>query len=736
MLRQLHKFPGLLAALLVSVLALSGAVLSVFPALERSGAVTAPAGTISVADLAGRIADRYPGIEQIRRAPSGKVTVLYFENGFPASVVVDPASGQSVADYVPSGVERWVTNLHRSLFLDDAGRIAAGLGALAMMMLAVSGLQMTARRMGGWSRILGRARGSRRQRLHVDFGRMAVAGLMLSALTGMYMSLATFDVIAGGTAKAPALPAEVNGGPTMPVDRIDAFRSIDLGDLRELTFPYPDDPTDAYRIKTATGDGHVDQATGRMLVWRDHGAARRVYETIYMLHTGQGLWWLGLILGVTALAVPVMSVTGVLVWASRRRARPRIKANISARSADTVILVGSESGSTWGFARTLHDVLTANGHKVHTGAMDSLAPAYPRADRMLILAATYGDGTAPASAKRFMARLDAMRTAPSCPVAVLGFGDRQFPKFCRFAQDVERALARKGWPSLMPFATIDCQSAQAFARWGAELSEVLGEGLTLTHMPVRPRSHTLTLLARSDYGEAVQAPTSIFRFALPRRGLLARLTGRSFPRFAAGDLVGIQAPGSDMPRYYSLASGTSDGWLEICVRKHPGGLCSGHLHALRPGDRIEAFIKPNPEFRPTGGRAPVILIGAGTGVGPLVGFVRGNRRRRPMHLYFGGRDPASDYLYEGEIAEWLGDKRLSRVTTAFSRVAGRDYVQDYIRRDAEALRAMIAQGAQIMVCGGRNMADGVRSALEDVLAPLSLTPTTLKAQGRYAEDVY
>ena len=132
----------------------------------------------------------------------------------------------------------------------------------------------------------------------------------------------------------------------------------------------------------------------------------------------------------------------------------------------------------------------------------------------------------------------------------------------------------------------------------------------------------------------------------------------------------------------------------------------------------------------------MILIGAGTGVGPLAGFVRGNRRRRPMHLYFGGRDPTSDYLYESEIAEWLGDKRLSRVTTAFSRVAGRDYVQDHIRRDAEALRAMIAQGAQIMVCGGRNMADGVRSALEDVLTPLGLTPATLKAQGRYAEDVY
>jgi sulfite reductase (NADPH) flavoprotein alpha-component len=107
-----------------------------------------------------------------------------------------------------------------------------------------------------------------------------------------------------------------------------------------------------------------------------------------------------------------------------------------------------------------------------------------------------------------------------------------------------------------------------------------------------------------------------------------------------------------------------------------------------------------------------------------------------MHLYFGGRDPNSDYFYQGEITQWLGDKRLSCVTTAFSRVTERHYVQDHIRRDAEAIRAMVVRGAQIMVCGGRNMAEGVRSALEDVLAPLGLSPATLKLQGRYAEDVY
>lgn len=37
MLRQLHALPGLIAALLVMVLAISGAILSVNPALEQIG---------------------------------------------------------------------------------------------------------------------------------------------------------------------------------------------------------------------------------------------------------------------------------------------------------------------------------------------------------------------------------------------------------------------------------------------------------------------------------------------------------------------------------------------------------------------------------------------------------------------------------------------------------------------------------------------------------------------------
>ena len=75
--------------------------------------------------------------------------------------------------------------------------------------------------------------------------------------------------------------------------------------------------------------------------------------------------------------------------------------------------------------------------------------------------------------------------------------------------------------------------------------------------------------------------------------------------------------------------------------------------------------------------------------------------------------------------------------TVFSRVPeGGGYVQDALRRDAERIRALLAQGALVRVCGSRAMAKGVAEALDAILAPLSLNVATLKAKERYAEDIF
>ena len=73
----------------------------------------------------------------------------------------------------------------------------------------------------------------------------------------------------------------------------------------------------------------------------------------------------------------------------------------------------------------------------------------------------------------------------------------------------------------------------------------------------------------------------------------------------------------------------------------------------------------------------------------------------------------------------------------FSRVPkGGGYVQDALRRDAEILRGLVAQGALVRVCGSRAMAKGVAEALDAVFAPLQLSVSKLKAKERYAEDVF
>ncbi len=735
MIRVLHRWHGLLALALVTILALSGAALSVFPAAERLTAPQAETG-MTVAILADRVQMAYPGVEQIRRAPSGRITAYWFDEGVPGAAVIDPATGEGLASADPDQILRWLTNLHRSLFVGDGGRIAMAVGAAAMLVLSLSGVMLVARRVGGLRRWFVPLRGPLAGRLHVEIARIAVLGLVLSSSTALWMTASTFDLLPTGSA-TPALPTVVSGGTGVALDRLAVLGDTPVTDLRELNFPYPGDASDVFTLKTDGGTGYLDQGTGLLLAWSDLTGWERVSETIAMLHTGQGAATLGLVLGLMALGVPAMGVTGILVWFAGRRGRPRIRANESARRAGTILLVGSEGGSTWGFAATLHAALTQSGQSVHTAPMSAFAPdRYARVERIIVLAATYGNGDAPASARGFLDRLAMLERVPDVPLAVLGFGDRSFPAYCAFAEAVAVAAEAKNWPQLLPLDTVDRQSPQDFARWGRALGQAMGTTLDLVHQPALPATRTLTLVSRRDYGAEVQAPSAILRFALPRTTPWQRLVGAGFARFEAGDLIGILPVGSPVARLYSLASARRDGFVEIVVRKHSGGLASSQLLALEPGDTVTAFLRRNPGFQPGRGQAPLILIGAGTGIGPLAGFVRGNARRRPIHLFFGMRHPDSDFFYSEEISDWQAQGRLARVVTAVSRGARPHYVQEALRSDAAQVAQLVRDGARVMVCGGRDMAAGVADALGDILAPAGLTPAVLKAEGRYVEDVY
>ncbi|MEQ1768898.1 MAG: PepSY domain-containing protein [Devosia sp.] len=735
-MRRLHSLTGLIAALLVMFMAITGAVLSVQPALET---IAAGGGGSNVAQLAATVSAQLPAVERLTRSASGLVVAYYKDANTYRAVQVDPSTGGIVGDYAPSPFFTFVTELHRSLFFGEAGRAVAGIASVAIAVLAASGIVLILKRMGGWRKLLGRVKGAGMSRLHARLARVAVVALAITSLSGAWMSAINFNLVPDGSSLNFALPPASSGDAPSAIGSLDGLAATPLIDLRELVFPALGDSGDVFTLTTAAGQGFVDQATGAMLSFTPNGFWQQIYETIYLLHTGQGAWWLGLILGLGALAVPAMAISGVVVWAQGRRNRIRLADNASWASAETVILVGSENGSTMGFAGALHREFVAQGERVHTAPLSSVRH-YPQARRLLVLAATYGDGHAPASASDFLPRLSRLQGPPAPHYAVLGFGDRGFAQFCAFAGEVDRALAEAGATRLLTLATVDRQSSQDFAAWGRIIGERSGVPLELAYVPPLPRTTELVLVGREDFGVEVQAPTAILRFAASpgTRSTLGRLLGRRprLPRFSVGDLVGIVPPGSRVPRYYSLASSSEDGTLEICVRKQHGGGCSEFLHQLTPGAPIAAFIRANPDFRPARTRKPLILIGAGAGVAPLAGFIRHNRHGRPAYMFLGARDPQSDFLYRDELEGALRTGRLSGLVMAFSRILGGGYVQDSVAAEAEAIRELIQNGAQILVCGGLDMARGVRATLDGLMAPLGVTTGSLKAEGRYLEDAY
>lgn len=735
MLRALHRWPGLLAAVLVLAIALSGTALSIFPMVEVISSPAAVTGQ-TVADLAAKVLETHPTVEQIRRAPSGRITAYWFDGNTPGSAVIDPVTGQNAGNADPLRLKTWLTNFHRALLLEDTGRMATAAGALAMLVLAASGCTLIASRQGGWRKWFTPMRGPLAGRWHGELARLAVAMLSLSSLTALWMTAATFDFLPTDEA-SPTFPAQVSGQTGLSPDAMPALAAIPVAELRDLTFPYAGDATDAFAVTTSNGSGFVDQGTGELMAWQTNGLWAQTGEWVYLLHTGEGAALWGALIGLLTLVVPALVVTGTLVWLRNRQTPPTLAGMTRADKAETVILVASEGGSTWGFAKALGTALQAAGCSVHLAPLSAFAPAsYGQAKRIVIMAATWGDGDAPAQARNALALIETTKPHRTANLCVLGFGDRSFPAFCAFAENLDASGRRAGWQMLLPLERIDRQSAQSFTRWSKAFGQAISIPISVQHQPEQPHTTAITLTNRREYGQAVQAPTTILRFALPRATLVQRMTGRGFARFHAGDLIGILPQGSEVPRYYSLASGTADNFIEIVVRKHPGGLCSGQLLDLRRGQSVAAFVKPNPGFRPDRTDAPLILVGAGTGIGPLAGFIRANARRRPIHLWFGARHPQADFIYAEDFSEWTAKGQLTSLSTAFSRTASRQHVQDRLRADADRICDLVSKGAGVMVCGGRDMAQGVHETLTEILAPVGFSLAGLKAGGRYAEDSY
>ena len=192
----------------------------------------------------------------------GAVTATYNDGAGKKVEVVDPRTGAGLGTYQTSAFFRFVVDLHRSLLMGDAGRIAVAIAALGMLALCVTGAALLARSLGGASALLRPIRGDAARRWHGELGRLALVGLMLSSLTAAFLAATTFGVIPIPETAPPAIAA--SGGPAAPIRGLAALAEADVADLKQLTFPARGDASGVFRLRTSLG-----RSAGRSVHRRD-----------------------------------------------------------------------------------------------------------------------------------------------------------------------------------------------------------------------------------------------------------------------------------------------------------------------------------------------------------------------------------------------------------------------------------------------------------------------------------
>jgi cytochrome P450/NADPH-cytochrome P450 reductase len=216
----------------------------------------------------------------------------------------------------------------------------------------------------------------------------------------------------------------------------------------------------------------------------------------------------------------------------------------------------------------------------------------------------------------------------------------------------------------------------------------------------------------------------------------------------------ISSSPKKLPRSCSITVGVHDFVGPQGVVRE--GLCSHYLAQAEPGQTLRIIVKDTGStFRlPSDPKTPVILIGPGTGLAPLRGFIDERAAQKEQGipvgktlLFFGCRRPDHDYLYREELESHARNGGLDGLYVAFSRQPDqpKTYVQDLLRRQAKELWSLLQAGAYVYLCGdARHMAPAVRKTLHGILiSEGGYTPEqaeeqihTWRTQGRYCEDVW
>jgi len=213
-----------------------------------------------------------------------------------------------------------------------------------------------------------------------------------------------------------------------------------------------------------------------------------------------------------------------------------------------------------------------------------------------------------------------------------------------------------------------------------------------------------------------------------------------------------------LPRPYSISSSIMEtpgqiSWLFTKVTEPKPGVATTWMSGLNPGDSLSFYLRVSNNFcPPVDTEQSYIMVCAGSGLGPFLGFLRDRKMRRERGeemkgkcwLIYGCRFKDADCLYDKLIKDKF-DAVLDKVSISFSReTESSGYVQHKIEEEkTEMLNWLIDAKSMLFVCGdAKGMAKGVKEAITKILKEKlgdsdgAKFVQTMITEKKYKEDIW
>jgi sulfite reductase (NADPH) flavoprotein alpha-component len=696
--RYSHWLLAIITSAFILVASITGAILAIEPISNQLKPYAVDAqGTMSIADLLASLERKYEEVIAVEVDENKflKASVLTLEKGY-KTIYINPTSGQalgSVKQRAP--IYDFATNLHRSLFLKSTGRVIIGLVSFLMVLILITGAQLIAKRQGGFRRWFSKVvKEDVYQYYHVVLGRYMLIPILLIAITGVVLSMYRFELLpdVNPTVTEHNLDRDLEN---ISLQNFEIFKNHNVNDLISLEYPFSEDETDYFTLILKDSEFNIHQYTGQIVKEHKKPMVSQVVNWSFIIHTGQGTMVWAVILLLSCIALLFFMFSGFAMTLTRIKKTERIKNKYHKDDSEYILLVGSETGTTFKFAKAFFEALINSGLTVFMDTMNNYT-SYAKAKQLVIFAATYGDGDPPLGAIKFRNQLENHVQNQPLNYAVVGFGSLNYPKFCKFAVDTDQLLSEHtNLKRFLPVFKVHNQSIHSFKEWLQLWNTKAAKDLKLDTnqlLPKSKRQHTFKVLHKSSSNED---ETFVIQLKAPK-----------FKTWQSGDLLAITPKEDGVERLYSIAK--LNQLLTLSVKRHEFGIVSNILSQAEVGNALKGTIKSNQHFHLPAKIKDVVMIANGTGIAPFLGMIKESTATQELHLMWGGRRRNSLDLYKA----FLDEQKLKSLHLAFSRETNSSkYVQELLLENAILIAGVLKSGGVIMICGSVQMEKSVMKKL-------------------------